>query len=525
MGAIRRSLDPRAEEGIALVLSLAVLVFFSITTVAAVTMANSTTRSAASGGAQQNAYAMAEAGINSAQAILNSASNNPSSPTLLGCSTSGVNAANSATPCTDLTTTTSFGTASFHGLYTQGATSGTWVITSTGSVPYQNGAGSLNRVTTATTTITGGGQAGNISVWNYLYSTAPQGAGCEFNLSADNSEIDVPLYITGDVCLSGQSARIVQNTANGGQPVDVRIGGTLSILGGSAYAGTSASPLNSGYVAGGCITVANPTAHPCTTTDRYYVTTADTPIVAVPPVTDFPSWYLNASPGPKHICDTTLTPAPNLTGATNKFDNDVTMNGTNPAFNLTPTGSDYNCVTASGSLSWNHSTHILTISGTIFFDGNVTMQDGSAMYHGRATIYVNGEVFFNNGSGGSQASLRAGCPASPAAPTAPCGFNVAGGWNPNKDLIIFVSNKTSGTSVDMTSDGTLFQGNILCPPTGTLLASGDTATVEGGVICGKFSLTQDHYHFYPLPSITTLPPGAPVPPNSPATISAPTYSG
>ena len=278
MGAIRRSLDPRAEEGIALVLALTVLVFFSITTVAAVTMANSTTRSAASGGAQQNAYAMAEAGINSAEAILNSSSNNPSSPTLLGCSASGVNPANSATPCTDLTTTTSFGTASFHGMYTQGANSGTWVITSTGSTPYQNGAGSLTRATTATATITGGGQSGNISVWNYAYSTGVNAGGCEVDITGNNVTVDVPVFVTGDLCLDANNSTIQENTANGGQKVDVRILGKLVYAAPNTSVGTSIKSITSGLISGGCTTSIGGAGHTCTPPgDAWYVSSTDSP--------------------------------------------------------------------------------------------------------------------------------------------------------------------------------------------------------------------------------------------------------
>jgi hypothetical protein len=247
-------------------------------------------------------------------------------------------------------------------------------------------------------------------------------------------------------------------------------------------------------------------------------------MTATPPVTDFPNWYLNANPGPKHICDAATTPSPNLTVTTNKFDNDTTMNGTNTAFNLTPTASDYNCLTtAGGTLKWNHTTHLLTIGGTMFFDGNLTMQDNLARYHGIGTIYVNGEIFFNNGAGGSAAGIRAGCPPSPATATSQCAFNTAGGWDTNKDMLILVANKSTGIAIDMTSDGTQFQGSLLCPPTSTASLIGDSTSIEGGIICGKFSWN-DHNHVYPLPVITSLPPGAPLPPNAPATIGLPVFT-
>jgi hypothetical protein len=95
-------------------------------------------------------------------------------------------------------------------MYTQGAgNTGTWTITSSGAVPYQNGSGALTRTTSATTTITGGG-------------------------------------LTGNLCISGNHAAIVQDTANGGQAVDIRVGGTLTINSNGASVGSSGTPLTSG---------------------------------------------------------------------------------------------------------------------------------------------------------------------------------------------------------------------------------------------------------------------------------------
>jgi Tfp pilus assembly protein PilX len=520
MGSIRRALDPRAEDGIALVLALMVLVVFSITTVAAVTMANSTTSSAASGNAQQNAYALAEAGVNSAEAILNANNTNASSPTLLGCSVSGVNVNNSAAPCTDLSVATSFGTAYFHGMYSQGTGStGTWTITSSGQVPYQNAAGTLNRLTTATATVTGGGQSNNISVWNYMYSTAAPGPGCQLDLNGNHQIVDVPLYITGNLCVSGVGASVTQNTAGGGQAVDIRVTGTLSITGsGGASVGSSSTPLTSGYVGGGCTTVSGGPYHQCTTADGYYVSQTDTPITAVPPTLDFASYYTNASIGPNSTCNAGLTPTPNLmTTLPHAFDNDATMNGTNTAFDLAPTTFDYNCVTSTGTLDWNHTTHQLTISGSIFFDGPLNVSDSAAYYHGRGTIYANGLVTING-------SLRAGCPASPAAATGQCAFNTAGQWNPVQDMLIIASNKSNAMAFDLSGNHGEFQGDMICPSTSTANLAGVHTALEGGIICGSFTFG-NHTTIYPLPTITNLPPGAPVPPNSPATIGSPTYSG
>jgi Tfp pilus assembly protein PilX len=301
------------------------------------------------------------------------------------------------------------------------------------------------------------------------------------------------------------------------------VGGKVVISGNNASIGTAAHPITSGYSAQGCASTIGGTPHPCTTADKWYVGKTDTPLTATPPTTDYAGTYASASPGPNHLCDTTLTPSPNLTAAANQphaFDNDATMNGTNTAFNLTPS-SDYNCVTASGQLSWNHTTHILTVAGTIFFDGNLTTSGGSAMYHGKATLYVNGEFLLN----GNNASLRAGCPSSPATPTHQCAFgNTSPEWNDNTDMLLIVTNKPGATSVDMSGNNVQFQSDLMCPATSTANLSGNNVIVEGGIICGKFSWGNNPL-IYPLPTITNLPPGAPVPPNAPATVGIPIITG
>jgi hypothetical protein len=206
---------------------------------------------------------------------------------------------------------------------------------------------------------------------------------------------------------------------------------------------------------------------------------------------------------------------------TNRFDNDAIMNGSNPAFDITPKSSDYNCVTSTGTLSWNHSTQNLTIGGTIFFDGNVTATADHAKYHGKATVYVNGVLLLNN----NNTSIRAGCPPSPAAPQHECGWgDTAKEWDPNSDMLIFVAGKSPGIAIDMSVDHSEFQGDLLCPQGSTAAIAGDHTKIEGGIICGRFTWG-DHATVVPLPSITNLPPGAPVPPNAPATLSPPVYAG
>jgi Tfp pilus assembly protein PilX len=491
----------RDEDGIALVMALGITVVLIIFVASMISYTSQNSRNANGSRSRLGAQALAESGIASAVSILNQAAV-ATTPTLLGCTASGLN---SALPCTDIPIAGVGGTAYVHGLYTAGA----WAITSYGSVPNPTGGANVTKAMTANVSITGGGQSNNISVWNYVYSTAPQGAGCEVDLSGTNVVVDVPLYVTGDLCLSGTNAKIIENTGNGGQPVDVRVAGTLTISGNNATVGTAAQKLTSGLVSGGC----GLPAHTCTAADKWFVNATDAPLTPTPPTPDFTSWYTNASPGPNNDCGV-LTPAPVLSSAV--FDNDTTMNGTSPSFDITGNAS-YNCVTATGSISWNKTTKVLTVLGTIFFDGNVTSSSTGAMYHGLATIYVNGTLTLS----GTNASFRAGCPASPALPTAQCPFgDTASGWNPSRDMIIFAVKKTGSTAVDFTGTNNEFQGGVLCDPTSTIDLSGTNTKMEGPIVCGKFKFATNT-KMMPLPTVTSLPPGAPLPPNAAATISRP----
>src|SRR5579862_7043175 len=64
-------LNPRSEDGIALVLALAIMVFASATTATAIYVTTSSQTTSNSSTAQQNAYALAQAGLNDALATLN----------------------------------------------------------------------------------------------------------------------------------------------------------------------------------------------------------------------------------------------------------------------------------------------------------------------------------------------------------------------------------------------------------------------------------------------------------------------
>jgi Tfp pilus assembly protein PilX len=510
------------DEGFALVFALLVCVVMTITVVSVISYTSSSSRSANVSSSRVSATHLAEAGIAEASSMLNQASN-ASDPTLLGCSTSDL--VNSAEPCTDLTVTSDAGTTSFHGLYAQdtGTNQGTWTIVATGTVRNPTGASDLRKSMTATVTITQGGNDNNISIWNYLFATSPLDDNCDVDVTGQNITISVPLYVVGNLCLTGNNILITEDTSTGGQNVDVRVQGQLRITasgtGNPPTVGTSSAPITSGVVSNGCVTLSNPTPHTCTGADGWWVKNTDTLIAATAPVADWSSWYTNASPGPLNPCDAALTPSPSLTAAA--FDNDTTQNGTNTAFNLTPSSS-YNCVTSSGQLSWNSTTHLLNVSGTVFLDGDVYVSDTKAIYHGVATLYVGGKFYFST----QNAQLLVGCPQSPSTPTGACALSDATHgvqWDPNKDMLLIAA-KGPSPAFDLSNQNNSIQAGLYCDQSATADFSGSNIHIEGPIICGHFNWGQNT-SIVPLPTVTQTPPGAPVPPNASASISAPTITG
>jgi hypothetical protein len=162
--------------------------------------------------------------------------------------------------------------------------------------------------------------------------------------------------------------------------------------------GTSSVPVKTANIGGTCTYLLQAAHTPCTATDHVYATTiTSTPVASNPalvmPSVDYNYWWANAMPGPKHFC---TNPSPGL--ATDFFDNDgattsapngsLTVNG-----EMAPPTSDYTCQVVvngvlQGELSWNHTTHVMNIFGTIFVDGNFRWDtDGEIVhYFGRANI-------------------------------------------------------------------------------------------------------------------------------------------
>src|SRR3712207_65290 len=229
--------------------------------------------------------------------------------------------------------------------------------------------------------------------------------------------------------------------------------------------------ITSAAVAGGCSTNINTAGTDCNAapwnTSRFFTDSMTTFQSVTEPTADFAAYYSTARPGP--VYDTCGGSSP-LAAST--FDNDGVHDGNDGTFNLTPATS-YSCKSYDqngmlvGELSWNSTSHALTIRGVIFIDGNVTMGDTQATYQGSASLYVGGTFTFT----GNGASLCA---------NATCDFT---SWNPNTEMLLILANG-SGNAITFSGNADRFQGGLFCNPTSTMYLGGNTIQIMGPIICG-----------------------------------------
>jgi Tfp pilus assembly protein PilX len=515
----------RQEDGIALLMALGIMLVLTIATVSMISYTSSGQRATRSSAGALLATQYAEAGLNAAYSILNYqltvTGGNPSSANLLGCNgatgpsdTNGPS--NCATPSAKLfcfssgCTAGSDGSATVYGYYSgtnpqtflgMSIPAATWVLVSNGYARNSNGV-TTGKTAMATAKINPISNGTVAAVWNHIFLTAPLVANqCQTDFESNNLVLDVPLYVIGNLCFSGDN-NVIKEV---GQPVDVQIGGKLVINGNNNNSvGVSASiPITSGVVVGGCTNVSVSSATtPCSSGSyKYWVTTTDTFNPQSAPVqstSDIQADYANFDPGPKHPCQ----------AGGIAFDTDTTYNNSASSFELTP-NSSYSCISQNGAsvgqLTWDNAAKRLTINGSIFFDGSVTISQ-SAYYVGTAIIEVAGTVSINNNS-------------TTVCATSPCNTGLAAwqGSSGNNSMLTFAP-LSGGKSMTLAGNLQTFQGSIWTQPSATLALSGNNATVEGPMSIGTIYMPSNDAQLKPLPVIKNMPVGAPIPPNTNASV-------
>jgi hypothetical protein len=248
------------------------------------------------------------------------------------------------------------------------------------------------------------------------------------------------------------------------------------------------------------------TTSACNSSTNYYVNSVDTFVATAAPeqlASDVANDYANFDPGPNHPCAAGGLPA-------STFDTNTTEGDSTATFELLP-NSTYTCVSQNGSnvgqMSWNNSTKVLTINGSIFIDGNLTISQ-TGMYTGTGVIEVSGTVTFNNNS-------------TKLCAENPCDTS-AGAWqgnSGNNSMLTLVSLKSNtSTAVQFTNNSQSFQGSFWTQPSSGMNFLKNGVTVEGPLSVGSFDASFNNATFIPLPVIRNMPVGAPLPPNTGVTL-------
>ena len=486
----------RDQRGIALVMALGILLVLGIAGTSVYVYSTQNATSSRHDMETTAAGAAAEAGLRAAFATLNYPSNNALKASLLPACTG-------TTDCNRLNLPTGYA------LWGGTLSNSTWTIVSTGYVRNSDtaalaGSTGLTRhrmrasVDVKPTTT----QPLNNPAWNYIYATHPATPGVCDEIVQQSVQIASPFFVNGNLCLQN-TATIVSG------PLNVK--GSLTLQQKQNAVGTSSAPLTDAHIAGGCQWQNNAFHSPCQgAVDNVYAKVLDTtPASVTPPVVYWDSWYLNASPGPYFPCS-------NPTGSVPTFDNDQGStpdttkrnNSVTTAFNLTPSTS-YSCKTAGGELSWNASTKVLTVSGTIFIDGSAYIQNGAVnTYNGQAVLYLSGTFLLKN------SKLCAG-------------LNSAGTdcdtktWNPNTELFAIVANGSGGQVNSWDSEqlvSSTFQGALFA----TKSIDTDTTSSVDGPLCGD-AVNLGQSATTSFPTITIVPAGMPSNPTVYAQPQMPVY--
>jgi hypothetical protein len=483
MTNLRRLL--RRQDGITLVMAVGILGMLSLTGATLVYYSSSNARSVEYSVRNASAYDLAEAGIDEMMAVLSKPTNNALDATLLP------------------ETTHSYDGGSVTWSGTLSHLTQTWSVTSTGRIDNPTGASAsdVTRTLTAkipvTPTLT---QPLNNPAWNYIYSTRT-GNACDMTIS-NNVAGSSRLYTAGNLCLNNNAGIVAEGLI---------VHGNLD-LSNNAFVGTSSSMSTrvETYVGGNCRYGGGSWTAPCSGNQdarRIYSkrngpawvvgVNSSVPVIAAP-AADFESWYTDSMPGPTINCSSANGAQ---SGTTPTWDNDGVRNSSvSTIFELTPATS-YTCRVGpvgapTGELSWNATTKVLTVYGTMFIDGSAKVTNGTLnSYNGQATIYLSGTLLI-----GANTKLCGGVSGSN------CDFS---SWNPNTEMLTFVANGSGGQAGTgnsiLVSNNAQFQGGLFATAN---LEYTNNARSDGPMVGSeiKFSNNVQNDQF---PTISTVPAGMP----------------
>lgn len=426
----------REEDGIALVMALALMLVLAITTAGILTAGTTNQQATYVSNQQRQAFGIAQEGLAYAEGCLYAAAANK----------------DSTPPCTATTSIPNepLGSGTYYARVASDGT--TWTMYGTGKV------GSITRTVHAQAIVPGPVTVTESGVWNYVYADA-SGSSCATYINGTVA-ISVPIMVRGDLCLAGSL------NYTGSQ---LEVGGNLSVTG-SAKVGTSSKPVTTIKVGltststNTCTLGNDPAVMPGTggcdgKHSPLYATTIGEGVDVQPsmPCIGQPSSLDPTCTGSYDGTWATLKNAYNTQAALPKsgcpaslFDNDTTLNNSDTSITSVMLGSTaYDCKLGSTAnpcmstitvceIKWTPSTGSLAVNGTFYFDGSLTMS-GTVLYTGQASFYFTGTV------------NTTGSPVFCGVSGTFGGANCTTSWNPDQDGIVMVaacwSNSTGSTLV------------------------------------------------------------------------------
>lgn len=495
IGVLRRL--RRDERGMALMLALMAMTVLTIVAGTTIYYTTQNEHQASYTAASDTAYRLAESGINNAMAVLGYSSTNALSSNALPSSAATASAQTYPT-----------GTAKWWGVLNTSTRQ--WTLYGEGIVasPIAN-VSAVTRTISATMNVTYSySQPVNTQAWNYIYLTNTGGPNVCDTTFSNNVGIDAPIYADGNLCLSN-NATIREDLITPRIPVSVIVKGKVAFSNNTSIGISPSNTVTSVYVGGGCGTSLSNAHSPCKPypgSDPIYPGSggfsSTTPNVGAPVVNWVSDgWYGSSSPGPKSPCTTVSGSPPAFDGGPipHNAQQDLTTpypNGSLATQNLTPSTS-YTCQTSRGELSWNASTHTITIQGVIYIDGNVTIGDGSVDdYNGQGTLWISGYATIT----GTMCGRRNGTNSA-------CDF---ANWNPNTEMWIVAAHGDNGSGYSIVfPNNTTWEGGLYAYKSIDLSNNG---TVEGPMIAGSVNFS-NNVTARPFPVITSVPLGTPGNPN------------
>jgi hypothetical protein len=499
-----------SERGFALPLALATTIVFGIAVTATVEYTSSNSRASRVQKNRNQAYHLAEAGINNALNTIRT-STTPNLPTLLPSRTA----------------TYDGGTVAWSGTLDDSDPNvscpghlACWNVTSTGRATNPTGGAQLKRVLTIKVPLDPiyvQHLVNDVYDYVFVYGTGDP-SGCDFN-NSNNTTFDSPLYIQGNLCISNSTA--ITNELHVWGHAVLNSPGSVGQKNGS----TITYDTGGVHIAGGCATsTAGPFTLACGDPQRVWANPFDnSPRTLTAPnlTTSAQGWYKSASPGPYFPCKTSSGTPSNTGNWATAFDGDQ---GSTPdashmnrsvtgAFDLTPT-SAYSCKTTWGELSYDPNQTIngvtlptLTIKGTAFIDGNARIAPSNKQVIrvvGIGTIYVSGSLVI---SGTNVCEAVSGNSCDWTKPTIP------GHWDVTQNFLAVVAGVVGGGGQSETSDSTIsislrsagFQGEL----TAANKTEVATASTTQGPLVQRGMVLTNSLRTYQFGSLSDVPTATP----------------